>query len=68
VLLDALTWSPHLVLYGAHAATEVVAAAAQGVAHAPEIVTAGVEAVGSAAEGVFEVLLEAVAAIFEGLG
>jgi Zn-finger nucleic acid-binding protein len=68
VLLDALTYSPGLVFYGAHAATEVVAAAAHGVGNAPGVLGAAVEVAGNAAEGVFEVLLEAVAAIFDGLG
>jgi hypothetical protein len=45
-----------------------VAAAAHGAANAPGVLASAVEVAGTAAEGVFEALVEVVAAIFEGLG
>ena len=68
VLLHTLFFAPDLMFYGAYAATEVVAAGARGVAHAPEAVTAAVEVAGAAAEGVFEAIVEAVASIFDLFG
>ena len=68
VLLMALFYAPDLMFYGTYAATEVIAAGAQGVAHAPEAVTAAVEVAGAAAEGAFEAVMGAVAAIFDLFG
>jgi Zn-finger nucleic acid-binding protein len=64
VLLDSLTYSPHLLFYGAHGVTHAIAASAEGVAHAPEILGAAVEVAGSAAESVFETIAEIVAGLF----
>jgi Zn-finger nucleic acid-binding protein len=67
VLLDALMWHPGLLYYGAAGAAQAASAAVQGIANAPEIAVGAVEAVGEAAEGVFEVVMGVVAALFEGL-
>lgn len=57
VLVEAMFWSPNLVIYGGMAAGEAVGAAG-GVA---------VEVVGKAAEGVFSVVMEIIAGLFDGL-
>ncbi len=64
VLFQTLIWAPDLVFYGAQAAGHVVAAAAQGLSHAPEVLAGGADVVGEAASSVFEVIVEIVAGIF----
>jgi Zn-finger nucleic acid-binding protein len=64
VLLDALTYTPELVIYGAYGAGHVIAGAAQGLSHAPEVVGAAAEVVGEAASSVFETILEIIGGIF----
>jgi Zn-finger nucleic acid-binding protein len=68
VLMDALIWTPDLVVYGAYAAGHVASAAAQGLAHAPGAVVGAAEVVGDAASGLFESIVEIISSIFEGLG
>jgi len=64
VLFETLIWAPDLVFYGAHAAGHVVAATAQGLSHAPEVLAGAADVVGEAASSVFEVIVEIVAGIF----
>jgi Zn-finger nucleic acid-binding protein len=72
VLLHSLFWTPDLVVYGASAATHGVAAAAQAVGSmassgaAAEVATAAVGVVGDAAEGVFSMIADIIAGLFEG--
>jgi Zn-finger nucleic acid-binding protein len=68
VLIDALIWTPELVVYGAYAAGHVASAAAQGLVHAPGAVVGAAEVVGEAASGLFETIVEIISSIFEGLG
>jgi len=66
ILLDALTFAPDLVFYGAHAAGHMAVSSVDALAHAPGAVGAAAEAVGEAAASVFETLAEIVAGIFSG--
>ena len=72
VLLNALFWTPDLVVYGASAATHAVAAAAQSVASvagsgaAADAATAAAGVVGDAAEGVFSMIADIIAGLFDG--
>jgi len=65
VLLDALTWNPGLVFYGAHAAGQLAGAGASALSNAPEAAGAVVEAAGEAAVGVFELIMEIIAGFFD---
>lgn len=64
VLLDALTYSPELVFFGARAAGMAVQGGAQFLASAPEAAGALAEGAGDAAAGVFEAVLEIIGGIF----
>jgi Zn-finger nucleic acid-binding protein len=72
VLLNALFWTPDLVIYGASAATHAVGAAAQTLGSvassgaAAEAATAAVDVVGEAAEGVFSMIADIIAGLFDG--
>ena len=60
VLLDALTYDPFLMYYGAHAAGHVLSAGMQASASLPEIAGAA----GEAASSVFETIVEIISGIF----
>lgn len=72
VLLNALFWTPDLVLYGASAATHAVAAAGHSLGAAAssgvaaEALTSAVGVVGDASEGVFSMLADIIAGLFDG--
>ena len=69
VLLDALMWNPHWVIYGAHGVGHAVAAGAEtlgsAAAHAPEAAIGAMEVAGDAAAGVFETILEMISSLFD---
>ena len=74
VLLESLSYSPELAFHGVRAARHAVSASADAVSHVPDLVAAApgaassaFGAVGEAAAGVFEVIVEIVGGIFEGL-
>jgi hypothetical protein len=54
-LMEAMFWSPHLVVYGGAAVIDLVGSAAGPAA----------EAVGGAAEGVFSAVLEIISGLFD---
>lgn len=56
-LVEAMFWSPHLVVYGGAAVIDVVGHAAGPAA----------EAIGGAAEGVFSAVMEIISGLFDGL-
>jgi Zn-finger nucleic acid-binding protein len=56
-LVEAMFWSPHLVVYGGAAAIDLVGHAAGPAA----------EAIGGAAEGVFAAVLDIISGLFDGL-
>ena len=60
VLLDALTYDPFLVFYGAHAAGHVLSAGAQAASSLPAVA----EAAGEAASSVFETIVDILSGIF----
>ena len=68
VVLDALTYSPELLLGGArvvgHAAAMSADALGGALAHAPEAASVVVEAAGDAAAGVFAVVVEILGGLF----
>jgi Zn-finger nucleic acid-binding protein len=64
VLLDALTYSPGLVLYGAHAAGYAISASAEALASAPEAAAGLAGAAGEAASSVFEAILDIIEGLF----
>jgi Zn-finger nucleic acid-binding protein len=64
VLLDALTYSPGLILYGAQAAGYAVSVSADALANAPEAAAGLVGAAGDAAAGVFEAILDIISGLF----
>jgi Zn-finger nucleic acid-binding protein len=64
VVLDALVYSPWLMLEGMDAAGRAVAASAEALAHAPQAVEVAVEAAGDAAAGVFEAILDILGGLF----
>ena len=71
VLLNALFWTPDLVIYGAAAATRAAAGAAQsigsvGVGGAAEAATSAAGVVGEAAEGVFSMIADIIGGLFDG--
>lgn len=74
VLLNALFWTPDLVLYGAAAATRAATGAAQSLGSAgvggaggaaAEAVTSAAGVVGEAAEGVFSTIADIIAGLFD---
>lgn len=74
VLLNSLFFAPDLVFYGARAAGQAAVASAEMISHlpgaiaaAPEVAAAAVEAAGEAASSVFEVIVNIIAGIFDGL-
>lgn len=74
VLLNSLFFAPDLLFYGAHAAGRAALASAEMAANlpgaigaAPELAVAAVEAAGEAASSVFEVVVNIIAGIFDGL-
>ena len=72
VLLNALFWTPDLVLYGAAAATRAVAGVAQSAGTggvggaAAEAASSAAGVVGEAAEGVFSMIADIIASLFDG--
>lgn len=72
VLLNALFWTPDLVVYGASAATHAVGHAAHALGSvassgaAAEAATAAVGVVGDAAEGVFSMIADIITGLFDG--
>jgi hypothetical protein len=72
VLLNTLFWAPDLVFYGASAAGHVASAAAQSLGSmassgaAAEAATAAADVVGNAAEGVFSMIADIIAGLFDG--
>lgn len=65
LLLDTLMWSPHLVVYGAHAAGMAIQSGAQALTHAPEVAGAVVEGAGEVAAGAFEAIVAIISGIFD---
>ncbi len=72
VLLSALIWTPDLVIHGAFAATHAASAMAQSVgavassSAAAEAATSAVGVVGDAASGVFSMIADIIAGLFDG--
>ena len=64
VLLDALIWTPDLVVYGAYGATRVAGAAFEGLSNAPEAIAGAADVASEAAAGLFETIAEIIASIF----
>jgi Zn-finger nucleic acid-binding protein len=64
VLLDALTYSPGIVLYGAQAAGYAISASAEVLSSAPEAAAGLVGAAGEAAGSVFEAVLDIIEGLF----
>jgi Zn-finger nucleic acid-binding protein len=69
VLLDALVWNPHWVIYGAQGMGHAVAASAEtlgaAASHAPEAAVAAVHVAGEAAASVFETIVEIISSLFD---
>lgn len=72
LLLNALVWTPDLVFYGASAATHAVGAAGHSLGAsassgvAAEALTSAVGVVGDASAGVFSMLADIIAGLFDG--
>ncbi len=64
VLLDALAYSPGIVIEGARLGAYAAARSAEALAAAPEAAVAAVEVAGEASAGVFEVVVEIIGGIF----
>lgn len=65
LLLDSLMYSPHLVVYGAHAAGMAIETGAHALANAPEVAGAAVEGAGELAAGAFEAIVAIISGIFD---
>ena len=72
VLVNALIWTPDLVIHGAYAATHAASAMAQSVGAvassgaAAEAATSAAGVVGDAASGVFSMIADIIAGLFDG--
>lgn len=72
VLVNALIWTPDLVIHGAYAATHAASAMTQSVGAmassgaAAEAATSAVGVVGEAASGVFSMIADIIAGLFDG--
>ena len=72
VLVNALIWTPNLVIHGAYAATHAASAMTQSVGAisssgaAAEAATSAVGVVGDAASGVFSMIADIIGGLFEG--
>jgi Zn-finger nucleic acid-binding protein len=64
LLIDALAYSPEVVIYGARAAGYAVASSADVLASAPAAAVGLVEGAGDAAASVFEAILDIISGLF----